>query len=85
VESHVSSLLRKYGMADRWALAELGRSGEREPGRVAGLPASGTTFVGRRAERTAVLTAIEEVRLVTLLGPGGAAIAHHDQDVLSPG
>jgi predicted ATPase/DNA-binding CsgD family transcriptional regulator len=71
VESHVSSLLRKYGMADRWALAELARSGEREPGRVAGLPASGTTFVGRGAERAAVLAAIEEARLVTLLGPGG--------------
>src|SRR6266702_1060187 len=28
VESHVSSLLRKYGVADRWALAELARSGE---------------------------------------------------------
>ena len=26
VESHVSSLLRKYGVADRWALAELARS-----------------------------------------------------------
>ncbi|MGP4029380.1 ATP-binding protein [Actinomadura sp. 3N407] len=71
VESHVSSLLRKYGMADRWALAELARSGEREPGRVVGLPASSTTFVGRDAERAAVLAALEEARLVTLLGPGG--------------
>jgi len=71
VESHVSSLLRKYGMTDRWALAELARSGEREPGRIAGLPASGTTFVGRDAERAAVLAAVEEARLVTLLGPGG--------------
>ena len=26
VESHVSSLLRKYGVADRWALAEMARS-----------------------------------------------------------
>ncbi|WP_207399814.1 response regulator transcription factor, partial [Actinomadura fibrosa] len=47
VESHVSSLLRKHRAADRWALAELARAGVREPGRVAGLPASGTTFVGR--------------------------------------
>jgi DNA-binding NarL/FixJ family response regulator len=31
VESHVSSLLRKYGMADRWALAELARSDVGEP------------------------------------------------------
>lgn len=71
VESHVSSLLRKYGMADRWALAELARAGAREPDRIAGLPASGTTFVGRDAERAAVLAALEEARLVTLLGPGG--------------
>ena len=71
VESHVSSLLRKHGAADRWGLAELARSGAREPGRIAGLRASGTTFVGRGAERAAVLAAIEEARLVTLLGPGG--------------
>ncbi|MFB4303694.1 LuxR C-terminal-related transcriptional regulator [Actinomadura sp. NTSP31] len=90
VESHVSSLLRKYGMADRWALAELARSGEREPGRIAGLPASGTTFVGRETERAAVLAAIEEARLVTLLGPGGvgktrlAAVAAEDAVALFP-
>ncbi|MBG6093991.1 ATP-binding protein [Actinomadura viridis] len=71
VESHVSSLLRKYGMSDRWALAELARSAEGEPGRVAGLPVSETTFVGRTAERAAVLAAVEQARLVTLLGPGG--------------
>ncbi|TMQ79790.1 helix-turn-helix transcriptional regulator, partial [Actinomadura soli] len=70
VESHVSSLLRKYGVADRWALAELARSAAPEPGRVVGLPASGTTFVGRDAERADVLAALEDARLVTLLGPG---------------
>src|SRR5919108_95414 len=90
VESHVSSLLRKYGMADRWALAELARSGVREPGRIAGLPASGTTFVGRAAERAAVLAAVEEARLVTLLGPGGvgktrlAAVVAGDAVALFP-
>ncbi|MBO2453148.1 hypothetical protein J4573_39065 [Actinomadura barringtoniae] len=71
VESHVSSLLRKYGLGDRWALAELARAGEGEPGRVVGLPVSCSTFVGREAERAAVLAALEEARLVTLLGPGG--------------
>ncbi|MFI0372837.1 ATP-binding protein [Actinomadura sp. 1N219] len=71
VESHVSSLLRKYGVADRWALAELARSEAPELGRVVGLPASGTTFVGRDAERADVLAALAEARLVTLLGPGG--------------
>jgi predicted ATPase/DNA-binding CsgD family transcriptional regulator len=90
VESHVSSLLRKYGMADRWALAELARSGVQEPGRIAGLPASGTTFVGRDAERAAVLAAVEEARLVTLLGPGGvgktrlAAVVAEDAVALFP-
>ena len=90
VESHVSSLLRKYGVADRWALAELARSDVGEPGRIAGLPASGTTFVGRGAERAAVLAAIEEARLVTLLGPGGvgktrlAAVVAEDAVALLP-
>jgi predicted ATPase/DNA-binding CsgD family transcriptional regulator len=75
VESHVSSLLRKYGFSDRWALAELARHAGAvggEPGRLAGLPsAATTTFVGREPERAAVLAAIDDARLVTLLGPGG--------------
>jgi predicted ATPase/DNA-binding CsgD family transcriptional regulator len=73
VESHVSSLLRKYGFSDRWALAELAQQADgREPGRLSGLPsAATTTFVGREPERAAVLAAIEDARLVTLLGPGG--------------
>ncbi|MGW3773197.1 ATP-binding protein [Actinomadura verrucosospora] len=90
VESHVSSLLRKYGVPDRWALAELAGSGARDPGRVAGLPVSGTTFVGRDAERAALLAALEEARLVTLLGPGGvgktrlAAVVAGDAAALFP-
>jgi predicted ATPase/DNA-binding CsgD family transcriptional regulator len=90
VESHVSSLLRKYGMADRWALAELARSGVRKPDRIAGLPVSGTTFVGRDTERAAVLAAIQEARLVALLGPGGvgktrlAAVVAEDAAALFP-
>ncbi|MGI5204583.1 LuxR C-terminal-related transcriptional regulator [Spirillospora sp. CA-108201] len=90
VESHVSSLLRKYGVPDRWALAELARSGTPDLGRVAGLPASGTTFVGRDVERADVLAALEEARLVTLLGPGGvgktrlAAVVAGDAAALFP-
>lgn len=90
VESHVSSLLRKYGVTDRWALAELARSDSGEPGRIADLPASGTTFVGRGAERAAVRAAIQEARLVTLLGPGGvgktrlAAVVAGDAVALFP-
>lgn len=90
VESHVSSLLRKYGVADRWALAELARSEAPEPGRVIGLPASATTFVGRDAERADVLAALADARLVTLLGPGGvgktrlAAVVAADAGALFP-
>ncbi|NIK62436.1 ATP-binding protein [Kribbella shirazensis] len=69
VESHVSSLLRKYGVTDRRELADLAGA-QRGPG-VTGLPAGRTTFVGRSSETTAVRTALEQSRLVTLLGPGG--------------
>jgi predicted ATPase/DNA-binding CsgD family transcriptional regulator len=71
VESHVSSLLRKYGVADRTELAELSRSGAPAPGRLAGLPTVTTSFVGRTRERDALLGAIAGARLVSLLGPGG--------------
>ncbi|NUT43288.1 MAG: ATPase, partial [Thermoactinospora sp.] len=71
VESHVSSLLRKYGVADRRALAAL--AGTVAPGteQVVGLPAARSTFVGRLDEQAAVAAACKESRLVTLLGPGG--------------
>ncbi|MFI6818551.1 ATP-binding protein [Nonomuraea sp. NPDC050328] len=71
VESHVSSLLRKYGAADRKALAAL--AGQTSPAgdTVTGLPAARSTFVGRSAERAAIAAAFTGSRLVTLLGPGG--------------
>jgi predicted ATPase/DNA-binding CsgD family transcriptional regulator len=73
VEGHVSSLLRKYGVADRKELAALAGpdAGPPPPGGVAGLPAARTSFVGRTAERAGVLAALAEHRLVTLTGPGG--------------
>ncbi|WP_232666949.1 ATP-binding protein [Pseudonocardia sp. TRM90224] len=73
VEGHVSSLLRKYGVADRQALAA--RAGNVEtvarPGDVSGLSRSRTSFVGRRAEVETVRAALVRARLVTLVGPGG--------------
>src|SRR5690606_31743141 len=69
VESHVSSLLRKHGAADRKelaALAERTRTGE-----MTGLPAARTAFVGRAAEREEITAAFDSARLVTLTGPGG--------------
>lgn len=77
VESHVSSLLRKFGVADRRALAELaplveaGSRGGPGPGVVARLPAPRTTFIGREREQAVVVAALAESRLVSLVGPGG--------------
>ena len=80
VESHVSSLLRKLGAADRRELAlrtdvppvwpppapELSDTPQ-----VVGLPATWTTFVGRAAELEELSQALSSNRLVTLVGPGG--------------
>jgi predicted ATPase/DNA-binding CsgD family transcriptional regulator len=72
VESHVSSLLRKYGVADRRELADLvGGTPTPVPSGVRGVPAARTTFVGRETERQQVVEALAHARLVTLLGPGG--------------
>ena len=81
VESHVSSLLRKLGAADRRELAS--RAGMPPGGptpvselspdapEVVGLPATWTTFVGRGAELSELSQALSSNRLVTLVGPGG--------------
>ena len=69
VESHVSSLLRKFGAADRRELAGLAAAAA--PAAVVGLPEPWTTFIGREREQAAVLAALREARLVTLVGPGG--------------
>lgn len=77
VESHVSSLLRKFGVADRRALADLAPAVAARPpagtgaGPVTGLPAARTRFIGRDREQAAVLAALAENRVVTLVGPGG--------------
>ncbi|WP_231618801.1 ATP-binding protein, partial [Nonomuraea sp. SBT364] len=67
VESHVSSLLRKYGVTDRQELAAFAVPA----GEMAGLPVSRTSFVGRAAELEAITAAFTASRLVTLAGPGG--------------
>ncbi|HEX4811122.1 MAG TPA: LuxR C-terminal-related transcriptional regulator [Nonomuraea sp.] len=71
VESHVASLLRKYGVADRRALAAQAALRAVRPGEFSRLPVGRTSFVGRSGERDTVLAALAESRLVTLLGPGG--------------
>src|SRR6058998_272362 len=65
VESHVSSLLRKLGVASRRELARLSRSASTN------IPAPATSFVGRAEELDAVDRALARHRLVTLTGPGG--------------
>jgi predicted ATPase/DNA-binding CsgD family transcriptional regulator len=71
VESHVSSLLRKFGVDDRRALASLAPTGEAVTGELAGRPTAWTSFVGRDRELASVLAALSEARLVTMVGPGG--------------
>jgi predicted ATPase/DNA-binding CsgD family transcriptional regulator len=87
VESHVSSLLRKLGVGDRRALADVaadraGAATDRHapasslptaaPERPAAvLPSPLTSFVGRAAERAALAEAVQQHRLVTAVGPGG--------------
>jgi predicted ATPase/DNA-binding CsgD family transcriptional regulator len=83
VESHVSSLLRKFGAADRRALARLAgtvvpatvtpspRPEALPPPRVVGLPPRRTSFVGRAHERDGLLAGLVGSPLVTLVGPGG--------------
>ena len=51
-----------------------GPRGDRRPGpdgHFVGLPASITTFVGRSTDRAAILAALDDSRLVTVVGPGG--------------
>ena len=79
VESHVSSLLRKLGVADRRELADIAvglepvpDAAEPQPPDAPTLPAPLTSFVGREAERAALAEALASHRLVTAVGPGGA-------------
>lgn len=73
VETHVSSLLRKFGVGNRRELADhatvAAPPSATRP--VLGVPASRTSFVGRERELAAVQAALAQPGLVTLVGPGG--------------
>jgi predicted ATPase/DNA-binding CsgD family transcriptional regulator len=74
VDSHVASLLRKLGVADRRALADLAPavgSGPALGAEILGLPAPWTSLVGRHDEIADVAAEVDRARLVTLVGPGG--------------
>jgi predicted ATPase/DNA-binding CsgD family transcriptional regulator len=72
VESHMSSLIRKLGVADRRGLArraeELGLLHRRRHGR---WPASGSEFLGREQEAASLADWLALHRMVTVTGPGG--------------
>ncbi|HEV8557727.1 MAG TPA: LuxR C-terminal-related transcriptional regulator [Actinophytocola sp.] len=71
VESHVSSLLRKFGVDDRRALADLAHTAHKPAGELVGRPVAWTSFIGRERELAAIGAALTESRLVSLVGPGG--------------
>jgi predicted ATPase/DNA-binding CsgD family transcriptional regulator len=77
VESHVSSLLRKFGVTDRRELAELAPAVTQRPaarpddGKVPGLPSARTSFIPRERVEASVLGALTDSRVITLVGPGG--------------
>ncbi|MDQ2749827.1 MAG: LuxR C-terminal-related transcriptional regulator [Actinomycetota bacterium] len=73
VESHVSSLLRKFQVDDRRALATVAANlpAAGRPAPAPTLPSPLTPFVGRVAERAALADALREQRLVSAIGPGG--------------
>jgi len=72
VESHIASLLRKLGVADRSEL--MSRAAEMRAVANSGgvrLPTPFTSFVGRERESADLSRLLHENRLVTLLGPPG--------------
>jgi predicted ATPase/DNA-binding CsgD family transcriptional regulator len=83
VESHVSSLLRKVGVADRRALADHAArrrpaepaADEDGPSRVSGfssrIPEPATTLVGREDDLRLLQQLVGDHRIVTITGPGG--------------
>ncbi|MBE8518567.1 hypothetical protein ILP97_13795 [Amycolatopsis sp. H6(2020)] len=71
VESHVSALLRKLDARDRRELAARAPGPAAPAGLVVGAPRPPTSFVGRAAERDAVVRLVTESRVTTVLGPGG--------------
>jgi DNA-binding CsgD family transcriptional regulator len=75
VESHVASLRRKLGAADRRELATMAARirarASAAPASIEGLPATWTSFVGRTVELDELAAALAGDRLVTLVGAGG--------------
>ena len=75
VESHVAALLRKLGVADRAALAEMGAELGRTAPADASLPVPLTSLIGRHGETSQLTSLVDAHRLVTLTGAGGPTTA----------
>jgi predicted ATPase/DNA-binding CsgD family transcriptional regulator len=71
VESHIAALLRKLGVPDRAALAEVGVEIRRIVRTDAALSTPLTSLVGRQREISELTALVDAHRLVTLIGPGG--------------
>jgi predicted ATPase/DNA-binding CsgD family transcriptional regulator len=71
VESHVAALLRKLGVTDRAALAEIGVQLRRAARTATALPVPLTSLVGRESEMSEFTALVDAHRLVTLTGPAG--------------
>jgi predicted ATPase/DNA-binding CsgD family transcriptional regulator len=76
VESHIASLIRKLGVADRRTLVAYVEEGNRSATRVPerarhNLPVSRSSFIGRSAELKRLHRMVKAEALVTLTGIGG--------------
>jgi predicted ATPase/DNA-binding CsgD family transcriptional regulator len=77
VESHIASLVRKLGVADRRALVIYASEANPSPEGVSelqarhNLPLSRSSFIGRKAEREQLHQMVKAEALVTLTGIGG--------------
>jgi predicted ATPase/DNA-binding CsgD family transcriptional regulator len=71
VESHVAALMRKLGVTDRAALAELGAELRRAARAPTALTAQLTSLIGRESETNELRALVDAHRLVTLIGPAG--------------
>jgi len=82
VESHVASLLRKSGAADRRELARLADDLAHTPA-VVGLQTFATSFLGRDDALDELAGRLERRRIVTVVGPGGVGKTRLAHEVLA--
>jgi predicted ATPase/DNA-binding CsgD family transcriptional regulator len=72
VETHVAALRRKLQLPDHRALVRFAVEERAQRPAAPSPPAALTSFVGRRAELTELTVALQDARLVSVVGPGGA-------------